>query len=281
MSGDRGELACAVVNAVVAGGLLLGLWLLQQFRPVDYVRLINEDGYTEFTTFIAFAAAGVLLILHHRRRPRGRASLAMLAVGALLLMMAGEEVSWGQRMLGISTPELIAAINGQDELNLHNMEGIRRLPVHAVAGWLLLAGTALSLLGLPLVRWRVLPFFVVASLVLLEQPLVKSDEVGEFLMAVAVLAWAIDEARPLAARAFGHRLAAAGGLAIVSVGAALLAAQFAQPPFWLLNRTALRDFPRLGLERQAREVLDYVAVHSPPVPRIEEAVIEAVVHTQQ
>lgn len=275
---DRSESVCTLVNAVVAGGLLLAFWVLQQTRPVDYVRLINEDGYTEFTTFLGFAAAGALLVLRHRARPQGRRSIAMLSGGALLLLMAGEEVSWGQRMLGIGTPELVSAINGQNEITFHNMEGIRHLPVHAIAGWALIAGAAASLVGLTPVRPRVLPFFAVAAVVLLGEPLVKSDEAGEFLVAVAVLVWAVDEARPLATP-LGHRLAAVGALAAASLAAALLAAQFAQPPFWLLERTAMRDFPRLGLERQALEVLDYIDAHRPPLAewRADERV-EAVAH---
>lgn len=33
----------------------------------------------------------------------------------------GEEISWGQRILGFETPELIKEINIQEEFNLHNL----------------------------------------------------------------------------------------------------------------------------------------------------------------
>src|SRR4029453_13243110 len=39
-------------------------------------------------------------------------------VGAFFV--AGEEISWGQRLLGIATPEAVAEVNIQQELTLHN-----------------------------------------------------------------------------------------------------------------------------------------------------------------
>jgi hypothetical protein len=43
-------------------------------------------------------------------------------VGVGLLGVAGEEVSWGQRLLNFETPEAIAQQNRQGEINLHNSE---------------------------------------------------------------------------------------------------------------------------------------------------------------
>ncbi len=39
----------------------------------------------------------------------------------LCFVACGEEVSWGQRILGIETPEYIAKHNKQGEFNLHNL----------------------------------------------------------------------------------------------------------------------------------------------------------------
>src|SRR5690606_24599741 len=44
-----------------------------------------------------------------------------LAAGALgCLYIAGEEISWGQHIIGWGTPEYWAALNDQNETNLHN-----------------------------------------------------------------------------------------------------------------------------------------------------------------
>jgi hypothetical protein len=38
-----------------------------------------------------------------------------------MFFAAGEELSWGQRIFGLKTPESLAAANEQGELNLHNL----------------------------------------------------------------------------------------------------------------------------------------------------------------
>lgn len=40
-----------------------------------------------------------------------------------MLFAVGEELSWGQRILGIETPEELELINNQDEQNIHNIGG--------------------------------------------------------------------------------------------------------------------------------------------------------------
>ena len=38
-----------------------------------------------------------------------------------MIFIAGEEISWGQRIFSFSTPEILTAINDQNEFNLHNV----------------------------------------------------------------------------------------------------------------------------------------------------------------
>lgn len=44
----------------------------------------------------------------------------LLAVG--IFFLAGEEISWGQRIFNIQTPEALSQINIQKELNIHNLK---------------------------------------------------------------------------------------------------------------------------------------------------------------
>jgi len=44
-----------------------------------------------------------------------------LGLALLLFFGAGEEISWGQRILGFETPEALTQVNKQDEFNLHNL----------------------------------------------------------------------------------------------------------------------------------------------------------------
>jgi hypothetical protein len=39
----------------------------------------------------------------------------------ILLFIAGEELSWGQHLLNIETPDAIGLVNRQNEINLHNL----------------------------------------------------------------------------------------------------------------------------------------------------------------
>jgi len=41
--------------------------------------------------------------------------------GIFFLFVAGEEISWGQRIFGLETPEVLQNHNVQGELNLHNL----------------------------------------------------------------------------------------------------------------------------------------------------------------
>jgi hypothetical protein len=47
--------------------------------------------------------------------------LIYLGLALLFFFGAGEEISWGQRIFGFETPETLAQVNKQDELNLHNL----------------------------------------------------------------------------------------------------------------------------------------------------------------
>lgn len=47
--------------------------------------------------------------------------LVYLGLAFLFFFGAGEEISWGQRMLGFKTPETLTQVNRQEEFNLHNL----------------------------------------------------------------------------------------------------------------------------------------------------------------
>jgi len=51
-------------------------------------------------------------------------------VSVLFLVAFFEEISWGQRLIGIETPELIEQINTHKETNLHNLKPVQRMLDH-------------------------------------------------------------------------------------------------------------------------------------------------------
>lgn len=93
----------------------------------DYFERVfaREDGFIEWLTVLALfvgamacAVRAVTLV-----RVRSKWFIAMLCLASLVLLFGvGEEISWGQRLFGFSTPESMAKLNSQGETNLHNLQ---------------------------------------------------------------------------------------------------------------------------------------------------------------
>jgi hypothetical protein len=95
-------------------------------RPL-YRAVINEDGFVEWAqllVLVALVPMGIALAVRlWRLRERTFALLfAIAAIGAFLI--AGEEISWGQRILGWATPNDLAQLNVQGETNVHNIGNV-------------------------------------------------------------------------------------------------------------------------------------------------------------
>ena len=93
--------------------------------------MVPEDHFSETVGALSFLAASVLFLLAFRtlrRGPVGAAgwaglkALVLLGLGIMFFFAFGEEISWGQRILGIEEPDALGRINAQDELNVHNIE---------------------------------------------------------------------------------------------------------------------------------------------------------------
>jgi len=87
-------------------------------------RYMMEDGEIEYGTVILLLASCVL-ILYRWLKLRKVHSLYFSLISLLIFIgfffVAGEELSWGQRIIGIETTEYFKENNAQQELNLHNL----------------------------------------------------------------------------------------------------------------------------------------------------------------
>lgn len=110
--------------------LMLYLFVTRSISPSFYKTLVIEDGIVENAT------AGVYLIglvcgLVVARRLYAKRSIAWALFYAVLsfgfLFVALEEISWGQRIFRLGTPEFIEERNIQGEIGLHNLSSIRLL----------------------------------------------------------------------------------------------------------------------------------------------------------
>jgi hypothetical protein len=87
-----------------------------------FADLFVEDGFFEYLTVVLLALSAVLSVLAARGAVWSageRRLLWLLAAG--LIFLAAEEISWGQRILGIETPAALREVNVQGEINLHNL----------------------------------------------------------------------------------------------------------------------------------------------------------------
>jgi len=110
----------AFVLGVVAYGLILLRQDLEAFRI-----WIREDGLAEWLTFVELLMMSIYsftILLNFNRGSETRAARRVwLFMGALFLFGAMEEISWGQRILGIQSPEWFLKHNRQGETNIHNL----------------------------------------------------------------------------------------------------------------------------------------------------------------
>ncbi len=98
--------------------------------PLDHFIEINkEDHIIENTQFfiVLFASIYSLLIsLFFRNKQKLFYFIFYLLISISLFILAAEEVSWGQRILKIQTPEFIKNTNVQQEISLHNQTEVSK-----------------------------------------------------------------------------------------------------------------------------------------------------------
>ncbi|MGY2079915.1 hypothetical protein [Modestobacter sp. SYSU DS0657] len=145
------SLARAVAWTPVAG-VAVAVLLLAVARPLYYT-VLREDNVVEWLQFAvcllaAVLAAAAAVRLAGRRELLPAALLVAVALGAFVL--AGEEISWGQRVFAFDTPAELAAVNQQAEVNVHNVRVAGEFSLQAAfkaVSWLMgVGGLALALL---------------------------------------------------------------------------------------------------------------------------------------
>jgi hypothetical protein len=109
-----------------AGALLLAL--VAAIHSGLFSFLVAEDSALEWAQAATFTVAGLLAGAaaygYVRTGERVPAVLfALVAVGSLFI--AGEEISWGQRIVGFDPPERLEDVNIQEEATIHNIAPVR------------------------------------------------------------------------------------------------------------------------------------------------------------
>lgn len=126
-----GILKLDLLAAIVANVLILGVWVyaavLDTWWQDFYYMSAQEDEYLEWGTFWAFIFAAVLCVLAgvHQRRTTGVLPWFLFGVAAFCVVVAMEEISWGQRVFAYRPPVYFLEHNFQQELNVHNVMSTR------------------------------------------------------------------------------------------------------------------------------------------------------------
>ena len=86
----------------------------------DWLR--SEDGPLEWIQFIEYASSSLFafIIFLRKRNKKEINSIIWIFLAFLLFLIAGEEISWGERLTGIGITS-ISNLNVQGETNFHNL----------------------------------------------------------------------------------------------------------------------------------------------------------------
>jgi len=105
--------------------------LLITYNESLYYLSVQEDEVLEWATFWGFVAAAGIYFSSAWRQFKLNRQLPWFVFGLSLFcfLVAMEEISWGQRLLGYRAPDFFLEQNFQQELNLHNVvdTGLRKL----------------------------------------------------------------------------------------------------------------------------------------------------------
>ena len=86
----------------------------------DWLR--SEDGPLEWIQFIEYASSSIFafIIFLKKRNKKEINSIIWIFLACILFLIAGEEISWGERLTGIGITS-ISNLNVQGETNFHNL----------------------------------------------------------------------------------------------------------------------------------------------------------------
>lgn len=113
-----------LVSFFVLAFVILGISFAKiDLRYAEDVYLV-EDGVLEWLTVIPLLCGAYIsfdrLYLLYKERTR-EFNFCLFILGCLFIFGAGEEISWGQRMFALKSPEFFMHNNSQMETNLHNL----------------------------------------------------------------------------------------------------------------------------------------------------------------
>ena len=189
-----------VANVFVLGTLAYAAVLESGYADFYYLS-VQEDEYLEWSSFWAFSLAAVAFfrkaaVFRHATRTF---PWFLYGIALFCFIVAMEEISWGQRLLGYRPPTYFLEFNYQQEFNFHNVveTDYRKLALMLViAGYGIVLPLAarfsylkgwLKRLGIVAPTIALLPAFVAAFLTYFLYPWSHSGEWVELMLGMNFL----------------------------------------------------------------------------------------------
>ncbi|MCH8221067.1 MAG: tetratricopeptide repeat protein [Proteobacteria bacterium] len=190
--------------ATIFAVVILAYLVIALYYPIAFIWLTYEDLIGEWSQTYFFLAAMILSLRNVFSKSNYRWFFAILAVACAYVVL--EEISWGQRIFGFSTPEFLKARNLQGEANIHNLfTGPYKTFLKDALSYALAAGLVAYGMLYPLAcsfKWRpaawlqklgvaapplvVAPYFVCAAYLELKPFSFNEAEIAEILVAMAL-----------------------------------------------------------------------------------------------
>ncbi len=175
-----------------------------------YWQLLLEDSVVEWLTFVFLFLSGLLsfFIAVQIRKRTHRYQWFFIAFSLFCILASLEEISWGQRIFGIRSPEFFLSNSDNEEMNVHNvLQKWYGIKTKYITGWsLFLYGTVLPLLALnrrigsflTRIRFVVPPpalslSFFIAALMMFDRPTGWEEEIGELFFSLCFFLFMVME----------------------------------------------------------------------------------------
>ena len=103
------------------------IFLLIELWPFDFFKkFVSEDNFIENLQFFVILSSSFISfkIAKHFHNINKFFTICYFLFGIFLFLIAGDEISWGQRIIGFQTPQNIEIKNTQGELTLHNLNSV-------------------------------------------------------------------------------------------------------------------------------------------------------------
>ena len=269
-----------IVGVITACFVLVLIYALDYYHPVGYSFFVSEDNWGEYGSFVFYFYASILVTIAICRNARYRRP-GYIVFALVCFILAMEEISWGQRLFDIETPEVLYQYNIQEELNFHNIVeyyldieyafvlvvGFWGIILPILQWWLKAIAIISEKLGIPTLSIKYWPFLALALFFYIRSPLYRSDEITEILLAFCCFGCAFDIYVDHAKVSLEKRISITAfsiTLTLLIIGSIVFLRWYKtdiESLGYNLNWNAQKSYMDKGRYTQAEMIFDYILQH--------------------